>query len=59
MPLVGVEIVLKPQETIPDAIASEPADELGQIFDSPRTGTWVKVPGIADVFAQRGGQIVT
>lgn len=57
MPLVDVEIVLKPQETIPDAMASELTDKLGQIFRSPRNGTWVKVHGIDEVsYAENGGK---
>ena len=57
MPLVDVEIVLKPQETIPDAIASELADQLGQIFGSPSNGTWVKVRGIDEFsYAENGGK---
>ena len=57
MPLVDVEIILKPQETIPEAIASELADRLGQIFGSPRNGTWVKVRGSAELYyAENGGK---
>jgi hypothetical protein len=36
MPIVEVEIILRPGESIPDGIASELADELGRIFGSPR-----------------------
>jgi phenylpyruvate tautomerase PptA (4-oxalocrotonate tautomerase family) len=57
MPLVDVEIVLKPQETLPEAMASELADKLGQLFGSPRNGTWVKVRGIDEVsYAENGGK---
>ena len=57
MPLVDVEIVLKPQEAMPEAIASELADRLGQLFGSPRNGTWVKVRGIDEVYyAENGGK---
>jgi phenylpyruvate tautomerase PptA (4-oxalocrotonate tautomerase family) len=47
MPIVDIEIVLKPDETIPDEMVSELADQLGEIFGSPKNGTWVKVHEIA------------
>ena len=57
MPIVEVEVVLKPEETIPDEMASGLADRLGQIFGSTRNGTWVKLRGIAEVhYAENGGR---
>ena len=47
MPIVDIEIVLKPDEAIADEVVSELADRLGEIFGSPKTGTWVKVHQIA------------
>ena len=47
MPIVDIEIVLKPNETIQSQMASELADQLGEIFESPKGGTWVKVRGLA------------
>lgn len=56
MPIVAIEIVLRANEVIRDGIASELADELGRIFDSPSAGTWVKVHGLsADQYAENGG----
>ncbi|HET9589503.1 MAG TPA: hypothetical protein VFO91_12015 [Anaerolineales bacterium] len=48
MPIVEVEIVRKPSEDLRDGVASELADGLGRIFDSPGGGTWVKVYGLAE-----------
>jgi hypothetical protein len=57
MPIVDLEIVLKPQETISSELASELADELGRIFGSPRNGTWLKLRGIPEVhYAENGGK---
>lgn len=39
MPIVEVEIVRKPSEDLRDGVASELADGLGRIFDSPGGGT--------------------
>ncbi|MDX1378342.1 MAG: hypothetical protein R3307_05800 [Anaerolineales bacterium] len=43
MPIVDVEIVLKPNETLREGLVFEIANELGKIFNSPRGGTWVKL----------------
>jgi phenylpyruvate tautomerase PptA (4-oxalocrotonate tautomerase family) len=57
MPIVEVEIVLKTDETIPNKMVSELADQLGEIFGSPKNGTWVKVYGIAErLYAENGGK---
>ena len=47
MPIVDIEIVLKPDEAIADEMVSELADQLGKIFNSPKNGPWVKVHEIA------------
>jgi len=47
MPIVDIEIVLKPDETVVNEMVSELADRLGEIFSSPKNGTWVKVYRIA------------
>ena len=57
MPIVEVEIVLKPNEAISGTWASELADQLGAIFGSPKNGTWVKVWGIHDMhYSENGGK---
>ncbi len=43
MPILEIEIVLRPGETIPTALAAELADAAGKLFDSARGGTWVKL----------------
>jgi len=57
MPIVDIEIVLKANETIPSEMASELADRVGEIFGSPKNGTWVKVHGISSShYAENGGK---
>jgi phenylpyruvate tautomerase PptA (4-oxalocrotonate tautomerase family) len=57
MPIVDVEIVLKPEETIPDKMVSDLADQLGEILGSSKNGTWIKVHGIPGVhYGENGGK---
>lgn len=57
MPIVDIEIVLQPDETIPGELASELADQLGEIFGSSKNGTWVKVYGSDGIhYAENGGK---
>lgn len=39
MPIIKIEIVLKPDEAIQNEMVSELADQLGEIFESPKGGT--------------------
>jgi phenylpyruvate tautomerase PptA (4-oxalocrotonate tautomerase family) len=58
MPIVDIEIVLKPDETISNEMTSEFADQFGTIFGSPKNGTWVKVHGISNLhYAENGGKV--
>ena len=43
MPIVNVEIVLRPQEKVKDALAGELANALGKIFGTAPQETWVIV----------------
>lgn len=55
MPIIDIEIVLWPNETIQNHLVSQLADELGEIFRSPSRGTWVKVHGLpSDQYAENG-----
>ena len=57
MPIVDVEIVLGPKETIREEMVSELADELGDIFQSSPGGTWIKVRLLpANQYAENGGR---
>lgn len=47
MPLVDIEITLKQREKLPIDLASILADELGSIFNSPPSTTWVKLYGLS------------
>lgn len=56
MPIVEVEIVLRPNESLRKEMVTELADEFGDIFQSPQGGTWVKVRGLpAEHYAENGG----
>jgi len=56
MPIVDVEIVLRPDETIRKEIVRELADELGDIFHTQESQTWVKVHALpADQYTENGG----
>lgn len=48
MPLVDIEITLKQREKLPIDLASILADELGGIFNSPPSTTWVKLYGLSE-----------
>jgi phenylpyruvate tautomerase PptA (4-oxalocrotonate tautomerase family) len=48
MPILEIEIVLKPDETIQNEMVTALADQLGEIFKSPNGGTWVKVYELAE-----------
>lgn len=57
MPIVEIEIVLKPNEIIQGITVEELADQLGEIFGSPRGTTWVKVRGLErDQYSENGGR---
>jgi len=57
MPIVDIEIVLKSDEAIPSEMVSELADHLGEIFNSSKNGTWVKVRGLSEAnYAENGGK---
>ncbi len=47
MPILNVEIVTRPDETLPPDLAAQLADRTGEIFHSKPGGTWVKVTFIA------------
>jgi phenylpyruvate tautomerase PptA (4-oxalocrotonate tautomerase family) len=56
MPIVEIEIVLKPNEIIQGEIVEELAEQLSEIFGSPKGTTWVKVRGLThDHYAENGG----
>ncbi len=56
MPIVDVEIVLRPNEILRKEIVAELADELGEIFQTSQGGTWVKVHELSsDQYAENGG----
>jgi len=56
MPIVEIEIVLKPNEIIQSETVEELANLLGGIFNSPKGTTWIKVRGLErDHYSENGG----
>ena len=56
MPIVEIEIVLKPNEIIQGITVEELADQLGGIFTSPKGTTWIKVRGLErNHYSENGG----
>ena len=56
MPIVEIEIVLKPNEVIQGITVEELADQLGGIFNSPKGTTWIKVRHLErDRYSENGG----
>ena len=55
MPIVEIEIVLKPNEIIQSETVEELADQLGEIFGSLQGTTWIKIYGLTqDHYAENG-----
>jgi phenylpyruvate tautomerase PptA (4-oxalocrotonate tautomerase family) len=56
MPILTIEIVLRPGETLPSHLAADIADRAGEVFGSPPGRTWVKLRGIpVEHYAENGG----
>jgi phenylpyruvate tautomerase PptA (4-oxalocrotonate tautomerase family) len=56
MPILDVEVVLKPGESLGREVAAELANRAAQIFGAPPRSTWVKLRTIAsDHYAENGG----
>lgn len=56
MPLLDVELVLRPGESLSKDFAAEIADCAGEVFGSPPRWTWVKVRVIpTEHYAENGG----
>jgi phenylpyruvate tautomerase PptA (4-oxalocrotonate tautomerase family) len=56
MPILAVEIVLKPGEVLTTDIATRIADAAGKVLASRPRGTWVKVRALdSALYAENGG----
>jgi len=56
MPILDVEVIMRPDESIRPGLAKELADRAGEIFESAPGGTWVKVHSMSrDMYAENGG----
>ena len=53
MPIIDIEIVLN--ESLGENLASDLANKLGEVFNSPPGTTWAKIHGLqADQYAENG-----
>ena len=58
MPLIDVQVILKPGETLANNFASKIADTIGQTMDSPPGHVWVKVTSVSrSSYAENGSTI--
>jgi phenylpyruvate tautomerase PptA (4-oxalocrotonate tautomerase family) len=56
MPILEIQIVLRPNESVSQELAVELADRTGAIFGSPPGTTWVKIQAIPrENYAENGG----
>jgi phenylpyruvate tautomerase PptA (4-oxalocrotonate tautomerase family) len=56
MPILSIEIVLRPNETLRRGLAAELADRAGEVFGSAPGETWIKLTTIpAGQYAEAGG----
>jgi phenylpyruvate tautomerase PptA (4-oxalocrotonate tautomerase family) len=56
MPILDIEIVIRPGETLNHKVAVELANRAGEIFAAPLGSTWVKVRTLNhDNYAESGG----
>lgn len=56
MPILDVEIVLRPDERPAPGLAADIADRCGAVFGSPPGNTWVKLHLLPrDCYAENGG----
>ena len=56
MPILDVEVVLKPEERLRAGLAGEIADAAGEILGSEPGGTWVKLRELQrEQYAENGG----
>jgi len=57
MPIINVEIVTRPAETLPSFLAKQLADALGNVMGSEPRGTWVRLHSLpADRYAEGPGE---
>ena len=55
MPILDVEIVVGPEESLPDGLARQLADIAGAILESRPGGTWVKLRTLSrEQYAENG-----
>jgi phenylpyruvate tautomerase PptA (4-oxalocrotonate tautomerase family) len=58
MPIVEIEIVLRPNESLRNGLPQELADALGAALDGPPGSTWVKLHTLAEEhYAESGGAL--
>ena len=56
MPVLEVEIVLRPGETLPPGLAAALAESAGEVFNTPPGTTWVRLRSLDTAYyAESGG----
>ncbi len=56
MPILDLEIVLRPAELLAPGLAGDIADRCGEVFGSPPGNTWVKLRSVPrEHYAENGG----
>ncbi len=56
MPILDIDVIIRPEEVLPDNLAEHLAEAAGSIFASPPGQTWVKIRPLPDTqYAENGG----
>lgn len=56
MPILDVQVVLRPGESLPGHLAADIADRAGEVFGTPPGRTWVKLYALpTEHYAENGG----
>ena len=56
MPILDIEIVMRPGEILDKQLAVEIANRAGEVFESPSGSTWVKLRTLSrESYAENGG----
>jgi phenylpyruvate tautomerase PptA (4-oxalocrotonate tautomerase family) len=57
LPIIEIELILRPGESVPDGLAAQIANSSGEIVGTPKGGTWVKIHAIpSENYAENGAE---
>lgn len=58
MPILDVELIVDPGESLKPSLAQELADAAGEVFGTPRGRTWVRLHALSrEHYAENGGEL--